>query len=164
MRATIKVQIIQGGKIMYLQISYDGRILSTSGSPYKQVGDHVYLDAYGNVLFELNDYGSVYYYDSYDDDDYERGKIKRIGDTYFYYYGYDDDSYEKGKIKRIGDYWFYYYGYDDDSYEEGKLKRIADSYVYYYGYDDESYEEGKPKKVGDAYLYYDEYGSLKRID
>ena len=125
---------------MYLQISYDGRIVSTSGSPYKKVGEHVYLDGYGNLLFELNDYGSVHYYDSYDDDDYERGKIKRIGDTYFYYYGYDDES-----------------------YEEGKLKRIADSYVYYYGYDDESYEKGKPKRVGDSYLYYDEYGRLNRI-
>ena len=78
---------------MYLQISFDGRVLSTSGNPYKTVGDHVYLDAAGQLVFEIDDYGDIEYYDSYASD-YERGKIRKIGGTFVYY---DED----GRVKSI---------------------------------------------------------------
>ena len=147
---------------MYLQLSFDGQIVSTSGYPYKKVGDNVYLDSNGKILFEVNDYGNVEYYSSYDSD-YERGKIKKIGGTYFYYNNYNSSSYEVGKIKSIGNTYFYYYGYNDTSYEQGKLHIIGQTYLYYYGYNDYSYEQGKLHKIGSTYIYYNSDGSIRSI-
>lgn len=148
---------------MLLRISFDGRVIGTGGSPYKRVAKNIYLDACGQILFEIDDYGEPYYYESYESE-YERGKIRKIGNTYFYYNNYNSSSYEVGKISKIGDTYFYYYGYNDSSYEEGKLHKIGDTFLYYYGYNDYSYEEGKLHKIGDTYIYYNDDGSVRRID
>jgi len=144
---------------MYLQISFDGRVLSTSGNPYKTVGDHVYLDAAGQLVFEIDDYGDVEYYDS-SASDYERGKIRRIGGTYFYYNDYGG---ERGKIKSIGGVYFYYYSSYDSDYESGKLHQIGSTFLYYNTYSSYSFEQGKLHQIGSTFVYYDEDGRVKSI-
>ena len=126
---------------MFIGISVDGRV-SLGGSPFKHIGGNIYMDPYGGFVIEISDSGPVEYYNSSLDSEYERGKVKKVGSTYFYYNTLSIDSdYERGKVKKIGDYSVYYYTSSIDY----------------------SYERGKVKKIGYYTVNYDSYGNVKSI-
>ena len=103
---------------MYIQISFDGKVVSTSGNANKHIAGQVYLDSNNNLVFQTNNYGSIKYYEGAFANDFDRGKIKEIDDEFFSYYNYSDASYEVGKIKKIGSIYIYYNS-------DGSLKSIG---------------------------------------
>ena len=150
---------------MFIGISVDGRV-SLGGSPFKHIGGNIYMDPYGGFVIEISDSGPVEYYNSSLDSEYERGKVKKVGSTYFYYNTLSIDSdYERGKVKKVGNTSIYYNTLSIDSdYERGKVKKIGDYSVYYYTSSiDYSYERGKVKKIGYYTVNYDSYGNVKSI-
>jgi len=79
---------------------------------------YVVVDAYGQVL-EIRVKGRVEYYSDFND--YEAGKIRRIGNISFSYYsGFND--YETGKIKQIGTNRYIYYSGHESRKSPGALK------------------------------------------
>ncbi len=112
---------------MYIGLSYDGRITSTSATASRRVSGNVYLDSYGNLVVEApGSAGRVSYYDS----DYEsciEGKIRYIGDTLITYYDSDYESCIKGKVRCIGDTLITYF--DSDSSYPGRVRYVGDTYM-----------------------------------
>ena len=104
---------------MYIQLSYDGRIVSTSATPSKRISGDLSLNSYNEPVIEVSG-GSISYYDD-DYDSYCRGKIKYIGNTFISYYDDDYDSYCRGKVKYIGNTFISYYDDDYDAYCRGNL-------------------------------------------
>ena len=135
---------------MYIGLSYDGRITSTSASPSRRVSGNVYLDSYGNLVVEASgSAGRVTYYDS----DYEsciEGKIRYIGDTLITYYDSDYESCIKGKVRYIGDTFISYYDSDYESCMEGKVRYVGNTFISYF--DSDSSYPGRVRYVGDVYM------------
>lgn len=116
-----------------------------------RIGDQGYIsiNQRGRVV-ETNMQENLHYYSDFND--YEAGKVKKVGDIDFSYYsGFND--YEKGKLKKIGDISFSYYS-DFNDYEVGRVKKIGNiGFSYYSDFND--YESGKVKKIGEeSYSYF----------
>ena len=137
---------------MYIKLSYDGRIISTSAYPNRRVSSDVSLDSSNELVIEVDD-GSIYYYDDWDDDSYCKGKIKYIGRTLITYNDFDSDS--TGKVRYIGNILITYNDdWDDDSFKKGKVRYVGNTLVTYYDDDYESYKVGRVKTVGDTFIYW----------
>ena len=116
---------------MYIKLSYDGRIISTSAYPNRRVSSDVSLDSSNELVIEVDD-GSIYYYDDWDDDSYCKGKIKYIGRTLITYNDeWDDDSYKKVKVRYVGNTLVTYYDDDYESYKVGRVKTVGDTFIYW---------------------------------
>ena len=92
---------------MYIKLSYDGRIISTSAYPNRRVSSDVSLDSSNELVIEVDD-GSIYYNDDWDDDSYKKGKVRYVGNTLVTYYDDDYESYKVGRVKTVGDTFIYW--------------------------------------------------------
>ena len=134
---------------MYVKISYDGRIESTSASGGKRVGDRVSLDGYCELVVEIPG-GPISYYDNSHYDTLSRGKIKSIGSTQIKYFDELCADFCKSKVEKIGDIDVWYYDREAGPASRGKIKYINDILVEYYDSSFPPYKAGKPKQVGNV--------------
>ena len=112
---------------MYIKLSYDGRITSTSATPSRRISGDLSLSSYNELVIEVNG-GDISYYDD-DYDSYCSGKVKYIGNIFISYYDDDYDSYCRGKVKYVGNTFISYYDDDYDSYKVGKVKYVGDTFI-----------------------------------
>lgn len=140
----------KGINYMYIKLSYNGSIVSTSANPSRRISGNLYLDSYNELVIEVPD-GSISYYD-YDNPSYCRGKIRYIGNCFISYYDDDNESCKVGKVRYIGDTFVSYYDSDYGSYCIGKVRYVDNTLITYYDDDYESYKVGKVRYVGDTFI------------
>jgi hypothetical protein len=113
----------------------------------------VAVDASGSLMAVLNGEadnksgGTVEYYTS----GTERGKLKRIGNTYFQYY-------ITGKIGSIGNLDFQYH--NTGTIEKGRIKSIGKIYFQYF---DAGKYGVRVRSIGNVYFTYNNIGTIESI-